>query len=57
MQNLESIWKTMWGKNLEPTHTRKMYETVKRVSRNSQKQKMNYLVLQRKGTAVKRLRE
>ena len=44
VQKLESNWKTMWGKNLEPTHTTKKSEHVKRVSRNSQKQRDNYSV-------------
>ena len=45
------------GKSLETTHTTKKCENVKRISRNSKKQMMNYLVPQRKGTAVKRPKE
>ena len=40
--------------SLKTTHTTKMCENVKRISRNSQHQMMNYSLIQRKGTAVKR---
>ena len=53
MQNLDSNWKSMWQKP-GTTHTTKKYENVKRVSRNSQKQMIDYLVLEREGTAVTR---
>ena len=43
----------MWQKP-GTTHTTKKYENVKRVSRNSQKQMIDYLVLEREGTAVTR---
>jgi len=45
------------GEKLVTTHTAKTCEHPKRVSRNSQKQMMNYLVIQREGTAVTRPRE